>query len=72
MTVASLGPLAQEGITEISEDPVLFMAATLLIAVSIMWIVLARLISKNIRRAAMKRGRRRGKRPTREMWDYPP
>lgn len=73
MPSLSLGPYAQRGLAELSEDPLLFMAAALLIAVSVMWIVIARLITRNLRRAALRRaGRRRPKRPTREMWDNPP
>jgi len=74
MPSLSLGAYAQEGLAELSEDPLLFMAAVLLVTVSIMWIVVARLITKNLRRAALRRmgRRRRPKRPTREMWDNPP
>lgn len=73
MLLFSSGPLAQGGFSDVSEDPILFMAAALLIGVSVMWIVVARLITRNLRRAAMRRrGRRRPKRPTKDMWNYPP
>ncbi|MGI8773533.1 MAG: hypothetical protein ACR2KQ_00770 [Actinomycetota bacterium] len=68
--------LAQEGsFSELAEDPVLTLAAVFLMVVSVTYVVVARLITRNMKRAAMKKMRRRGKkvpRAKREMWDAPP
>lgn len=68
--------LAQEGsLGELAKDPVLTLAAVFLMVVSITYVVVARLITRNMKRAARKRIRRTGKkvpRAKREMWDAPP
>jgi len=48
-----LPPMAQQ-IEEFAQDPALTVAAVLLIVVSLAWIVVARLIWINLRRAAAK------------------
>lgn len=74
MTSNALAPLAQEeNFAELSRDPVLVVAAVLLVAVCIMWIVVAPLITRNLRKAAMRRKRRKGPtKPNFTMWDRPP
>ena len=59
---------------EFTEDPILSVAAFLLIVVSVAWIVVARMISHNLRRAAALKARRTGRRtaPPRRMWNEPP
>jgi cell division protein FtsX len=68
--------LAQEGsFSELVEDPVLTLAAVFLMVVSVMYVVVARLVTRNMKKAAIRRMRRRGKkppRPTKEMWNSPP
>jgi hypothetical protein len=68
--------IAQEGsIEEFAKEPVLSMAAVLLILVSILWIVVSRLITREMRKSAYRQLRRKGtKAPTteQEMWNVPP
>ena len=68
--------LAQEGsFEELVKDPVLTLAAVFLMVVSLMYIVVARLVTKNMKKAAIKRMRRQGKKPPRRkrtMWTEPP
>ena len=70
---------AQGGsLAELTEDPVLSVAALLLIVVSIAWIVVSRLITKEMRKQALRQIRARaGKKPPkpprdRDIWSYPP
>lgn len=66
---------AQVGLADLTEDPVLTVAAVLLIVVSIGWIVVSRMITREIRRQAARRRRSSPtKKPTkdRNMWSYPP
>jgi hypothetical protein len=73
---------SQEGLSELFAEPTVLIAATLLIAVSIGWIVVARLINSYIRDAAYQARRRaaaqkrRGKPipppPDKHIWNYPP
>lgn len=65
-------------IEEFAQDPILTVACVLLIVVSLGWIVVSRLIVRNLKRAAV-RARRRGRRPPpgaarppRDIWSYPP
>lgn len=65
---------AQVGLADLTEDPVLTVAAVLLIVVSIGWIVVSRMITREIRRQAARRRRSSPtKKPTkdRDMWSYP-
>jgi hypothetical protein len=62
---------------EFARDPVLAIACVLLVVVSIGWVVVTRLISRNLRRAMLRRQmaeRRRvgGVRPPRDIWSEPP
>lgn len=77
VTVINALSFAQErSFSELAEDPVLTLAAVFLMVVSIMYVVVARVVTRNMKKAAVKQMRRRGKkpppRPKREMWDYPP
>lgn len=66
---------AQAGLAELTEDPVLTVAAVLLIVVSIGWIVVSRMITREIRKQALRRRRQQGtKKPSkdRDIWSYPP
>lgn len=60
---------------EFLADPVLSVACVMLIVVSIGWVVISRLIVRNLRKAAMQ-GRRSRKieaaRPARDIWTMPP
>jgi hypothetical protein len=62
-------------ITELFADPVLTIACVFLIVVSVGWIVITRLIVRELRNAAVK-GRRAARidviAPPRDIWAYPP
>ena len=68
----------QPQFNEFFRDPVLTIACVLLVVVSIGWVVIARLIARDIKRAAT---RRRGRRPAveamrrpsdKDIWTMPP
>ena len=67
--------LAQErSLAELTEDPVLLVAAMLLIGVSMAWIVMARVITREMKRQALRQMRapRKPKPPKdKDMWSYP-
>lgn len=60
---------------EFLADPALTIACVMLIVVSVGWVVISRLIVRNLRKAAM-RGRRSRRieaaRPSRDIWTMPP
>lgn len=70
--------LAKAGsFAEFTRDPLLSMAAILLIVVSVAWIVFSRLIAGELKRAATKAQRRSGRPPPpprrkAEVWKEPP
>ena len=62
---------------ELARDPVLTVACVLLVVVSIGWVVVTRLISRNLRKALLRREeaerRRVGDvRAPRDIWSQPP
>ncbi|HEY7873870.1 MAG TPA: hypothetical protein VIG64_01990 [Actinomycetota bacterium] len=62
---------------EFARDPVLTVACVLLVVVSIGWVVITRLISRNLRKGLLRREeaerRRVGDvRPPRDIWSEPP
>ena len=60
---------------EFIEEPLLSVAAVLLIVVSIAWIVMARLITREMKKAAYRAMDAKGKRkarPARDIWSAPP
>ena len=62
---------------EFARDPVLTVACVLLIVVSAGWVVITRLISRNLRRALLRRqqAERRVRGPvrtSRDIWSEPP
>ena len=62
---------------EFARDPVLTVACVLLVVVSIGWVIVTRLISRNLRKAMLRREeaerRRVGDvRPPRDIWSAPP
>jgi hypothetical protein len=69
--------LAQRGdrINEFLSDPTLTVACVLLLVVSIGWIVVSRLIVRNLRKAALRGIRNKrveAMRPSRDIWTMPP
>ena len=69
--------LAKVSFAEFTKDPILSVAALLLIVVSIGWIVVSRLISHELRRAAYRRARKGSRRPPpprrrSDVWNDPP
>ena len=69
--------LAKRGdrIEEFLADPVLTVACVMLVVVSFGWVVISRLIVRNLRKAAMRGIRSRrvdAVRPNRDIWTMPP
>ncbi|HYP24008.1 MAG TPA: hypothetical protein VEV43_10570 [Actinomycetota bacterium] len=68
VTMAQVQPLE-----EFAQDPLLTVASVLLIVVSIGWIVVSRLVSRNLRKAARARNEKKGAvKPARDIWAGPP
>ncbi len=58
---------------EFLDDPLLTIACLALIGVCLMWIVISRLISRNVRRAAQRGDLRLGEvKPPKDIWSEPP
>lgn len=64
-----------DGLNEFLSDPTLTVACVMLIVVSIMWVIVSRLIVRNLRKAALRGVRNRrvdSMRPARDIWTIPP
>lgn len=59
---------------EFAQDPLLTVASVLLIVVSLGWIIVSRLVSRNLRKtAALARGTKKGAvKPAKDIWAGPP
>ncbi len=66
--------LQAQPLEEFAQDPLLTVASVLLIVVSFGWIVVSRLVSRNLRKAARARNaKKKGTaRPARDIWADPP
>lgn len=65
--------LQAQPLEEFAQDPLLTVASVLLIVVSLGWIVVSRLISRNLRKTARMKNERKGAvRPARDIWADPP
>ncbi len=69
--------LAQRGdrLNEFLSDPSLTVACVMLIVVSVMWVVVSRLIVRNLRKVALRGIHNRrvdSMRPARDIWTMPP
>jgi hypothetical protein len=68
-----LAALDDASLEEFLRDPLLSVACILLIAVSVAWIIVVRLIVLNLRRAVMRRrAPRDAVHPPRDIWTFPP
>lgn len=68
MTAMQVQPLE-----EFAQDPLLTVASVLLIVVSIGWIVVSRLVSRNLRKTAARAAGKKGSpRPAKDIWADPP
>jgi hypothetical protein len=66
---------AVDPFAEFIEEPVLSVAAVLLIVVSVAWIVMSRLITHEMKKAAhraLKKDSTRKAKPSRDIWSSPP
>jgi len=73
--IQSLFLAAVDPFDEFIQEPVLSVAAILLIVVSVAWIVMARLITREMKKAAyrtMDSKSRRDAKPARDIWSSPP
>ena len=62
-------------LNEFMSDPTLTVACVLLVVVSLGWMVISRLIVRNLRKAALRGVRSRrvdAMRPSRDIWTMPP
>lgn len=69
--------LAQRGdrLNEFMTDPTLTVACVLLVVVSLGWMIISRLIVRNLRKAALRgvrNARIEAMRPSRDIWRMPP
>jgi hypothetical protein len=61
------------GFAEFGRDPILSLACIALIVVAIMWVVLARAITRNLDRNAMTEEKKVGAfQPAKDIWKDPP
>ncbi|MDQ3916844.1 MAG: hypothetical protein M3323_16200 [Actinomycetota bacterium] len=69
----STSALQTQPLEELAQDPLLTVAAVLLIVVAVGWIVVSRLVSRNLRRTAARAERKKGPvRPAKDIWADPP
>jgi cell division protein FtsX len=62
-------------LNEFMSDPTLTVACVLLVVVSMGWVIISRLIARNLRKAALRGIRNRqveAMRPSRDIWTMPP
>lgn len=65
--------LQVQPLEEFVQDPLLTVASVLLIVVSIGWIVVSRIVSRNLRKTVARRAQKKGTpRPARDIWADPP
>ncbi len=66
--------LQVQPLEEFAQDPLLTVASVLLIVVSVGWIIVSRLVSRNLRKsAALARRQKKGAvKPARDIWADPP
>lgn len=66
--------LQVQPLEEFAQDPLLTVASVLLIVVSIGWIIVSRLVSRNLRKSvALQRTRKKGTvKPAKDIWAGPP
>lgn len=66
--------LQVQPLDEFVQDPLLTVASVLLIVVSIGWIVVSRIVSRNLRKTAQRaRGPKKGAaKPAKDIWAGPP
>ena len=65
--------LQVQPLEEFVQDPLLTVASVLLIVVSLGWILVSRLVSRNLRKSAAPAQQKKGAvRPPRDIWSGPP
>jgi cell division protein FtsX len=65
--------LQTQPLEELAQDPLLTVAAVILIVVAIGWIVVSRVVSRNLRRTAAQAAKKKGTpRPAKDIWSDPP
>ena len=78
LILGSVGLAARDGglekrLDEFGQEPILTLASIALIAISIAWLIVARLISRNLKRAAERAPSKVDQvRPPRDIWSKPP
>ncbi len=66
--------LQVQPLEELAQDPLLTVASVLLIVASVGWILVSRLISRNLRKTASLQARKKKGtvRPAKDIWSEPP
>jgi cell division protein FtsX len=66
--------LQVQPLEEFAQDPLLTVASVLLIVVSLGWILVSRLVSRNLRKTAARAAEKKkgAVRPARDIWADPP
>lgn len=67
--------LLAQPLEEFAQDPLLTVASVLLIVVSLGWIVVSRIVSRNLRKTAAQALQKKKKgavRPSKDVWAGPP
>lgn len=66
--------LQVQPLEEFAQDPLLTVASVLLIVVSIGWIIVSRLVSRNLRKtvALQRTGKKGAVKPPKDIWAGPP
>ncbi|HEV2756428.1 MAG TPA: hypothetical protein VG318_11710 [Actinomycetota bacterium] len=65
--------LQTQPLEELAQDPLLTVASVLLIVVAVGWIVVSRLVSRNLRKRAAAGAKKKGTvRPAKDIWTEPP
>jgi hypothetical protein len=74
MTALHLASESAKHFGELTRDPLLTVACVLLMVVSVGWVIVSRLISRNFMKAAMRArtARQTTELPSRDIWSYPP
>ena len=65
--------LQTQPLEELARDPLLTVASVMLIVVAVGWIVVSRLVSRNLKRTAARAAKKKGYvRPAKDIWTEPP
>ncbi len=64
--------LQTQPLEELAQDPLLTVAAVLLIVVAVGWIAVSRIVSRNLRKRARNEKKKGYVKPSKDIWAGPP